>query len=333
MNALIAPSGAWLIVACGAAVWVCAGAAASLPWFAARLAFRGRRQNGPEDAEAARRVSRLCLACLMPLLFFCAALLLLASVLHPIAFFTAMAGMSAPAGTLPLLLLGSAALLFAHGEGDARRTARPGLARLAPAAAGVAMLLCAGIGWAVALSGLDPAGPGGDEGAPGRLLALPAFWWGMLHFSLSALSVGGAVLMALGGWAFRWESRTTLARGARLVRLGAAFSLCFFLAQAGAAGGWLLLRGAGFAREALTAGGRPLLALCALGLLCAVALVESLLRALRRRGSAPAAGAIALSLLFVLAVCAGSAGLTLTQSGFSLSGPAASPRHHQGEPP
>lgn len=330
MNALIAPSGAWLLVACGAALWACAGAAASLPWFAARLAFRGRRKNWPEDAEAARRVSRLCLACFMPLLFFCAALLLLASVLHPPAFFNALVGMRAPAGALPLLLLGAAALLFAHGHRGAPR-ARPGLAHLPPAAAGAALLPCAGIGWAVALSNADPTLLEG--GGAALFLGLPAFWWGMVHFSLSALSVGGAALMALGGWAFRWESRTTPARGARLVRLGAAFALCFFLAQAGAAGGWLLLRGAGFVEEALAAGGRPLLALCVLGLLCVVALVESLLGALRRRGSAPAAGAVALLLLFVLAVCAGAARLTLDQSGFFMSGAAASPRHHQGGAP
>ena len=330
MSAMIPESSEWLIVLLGAVLWTCAGAVASLPWFSAHLAFWGWRKDDRGDAEAARRLSRLCLACLPPLFFLCAALLLLASVAHPPAFFTALVRLIGPAAALPASLLVSAALLFAHGERGEFFRARPGLAHLAPMSAGVLMAPCAGLGWAFALANLNPALFGGDAGEVGRLLALPAFWWGMVHFYLSALVVGGLVLMLLGGLAFRWKSRTPASSGARLVRLGAGVSLLFLMVQIGVAGGLFLPRGSDFTREMLATGGRPLLALGAVGVLCVIALFESLLSALRRRGSAPAAGAIALCLFFVLSVCAGSARLALNKEGSSLFGPAASPRRIQG---
>lgn len=330
MSAMTPESSEWLIVLLGAALWTCAGGVASLPWFAAHLAFWGRRKDDRVDLEDARRLSRLCLACLMPLLFICAALLLLASVARPPVFFTALARLSGSAAALPVLLTVSAAILFAHGERRELFRTKPELARWAPASAGVLMALCAGLAWAFALANLDPALLDGDAEGIGRFLALPAFWRGMVHFYLSALVVGGLALMLLGGLAFRWESRTPASRGARLVRLGAGFSLFFLMLQVGVAGGWLLPRGSDFTRETLAVGGWPLLALCAVGVLCVIALFESLLGALRRRGSAPAAGAIALCLFFVLSVCAGSARLILNKGGFSLFGLAASPPRIQG---
>ena len=329
MSAMIPESSEWLIVLLGAALWMCAGVVASLPWLAAHLAFWGRRKDDRVDLEDARRLSRLCQACPMPLLFICAALLLLASIAHPPVFFTALVRLSGSAAA-PVLLTVSAALLFAHGERRELFRTKPELAHWAPASAGVLMALCAGLAWTFALANLDSSLLDGDAEGIGRFLALPAFWWGMVHFYLSAFVVGGLALILLGGLAFRWESRTPASCGARLVRLGAGVSLFFFMLQVGVAGGWLLPRGSDFTRETLAAGGWPLLALCAVGVLCVIALFESLLGALRRRGSAPAAGAIALCLFFVLSVCAGSARLILNKGGFSLFGPAASPRRIQG---
>ena len=137
--------------------------------------------------------------------------------------------------------------------------------------------------------------------------------------------------MFLGGKAFRWESSVSVSNGARWVRLGARFSLCFLMFQAGLAGGWLFFRGSDFMAGMLASGGSPFVTFIIIGAVCAVSLFELLLGALRRGGSVRIAGSLAIFLVFILAVSVNSARLTLNQNDFSIFQPDASAGQARGQ--
>ena len=331
MNVMMAESSEWLIVLLGSVLWLCGGVSVSLPWFSAHLAFWGRRENNDGDVEFARRLSGLCLASLVPVFLIGAALSLLVSATQPAVFFTSVTALIRPLGVSLVLLLVFMVLAFAHSK-----RAGPGSefapARLMMIPAGVLMALCAGLVWAFTLSNISPHLLDSEEGGDLRFWAYSSFWWGLAHFYLSAFSVGGLVLMFLGGKAFRWESSVSVSNGARWVRLGARFSLCFLMIQAGLVGAWLFFLGADFLDGMLVSGGSIFVTLLIVSVVCVVLLFELLFGALRRGGSVRLTAFFAAFLVFVLAVSVNflvfllsvsvsSARLTLNQNDFSLSGP------------
>ena len=322
MNVMFAEPGDWLIVLLGALFWLCAGVSVSLPWFSAHLAFWGRRENDAEDMEFARRLSGLCLASLAPVFLIGAALSLLVSTMRPAVFFTSLSALIRPLGALPLLLLAFAALAFAHSR-SGRWASKSAFAHLMMIPAGVSMAMCAGLVWVFALFYMNPLLLSEGGAWSGRIFADSSFLWAMAHFYLSAISVGGLVLMFLGGKAFRWESSASVSSGARWVRLGGRFAMCFFMLQVGIITGWLLLRGSGFVAGMLTSGGPPFAVFLVICAVCAVLLFELLLGAIRR-GSVRWGGSLAILLVFILALSVNSARLTLSRNDFSLFEPGAS---------
>lgn len=329
MNMMMAESSEWFIVLLGSVLWLCAGVSVSLPWFSAHLAFWGRRENSAGDVEFARRLSGLCPASLVPVLLTGAALSLLASLSQPAVFFTSVIALIRPLGVSLLMLLVFLFLASAH-SGNRGWGLKFGIMHLMMVPAGVSMALCAGLVWGFALSCMSPHLLDSEEGWNLRFLAYSSFWWGMAHFYLSAFSVGGLVLMFLGGRAFRWESSVSVASGARWVRLGAKFSLCFLMIQAGLAGVWLFFRGSGFWDGMLASGGSAFVTLLTIGAVSVVLLFELLIGALRRGGSVRMAGSFAIILVFILAVSVNSARLTLNQNNFSIFRPGASAGQAEG---
>ena len=328
MNIMIIEWSGWLIALLSSALWLCAGVSVSLPWFSAHLAFWGWRENNHGDIEFARRLSRLCLVSLIPVLFIGAVLFLLASIRQPAVFFTSVVTLIWPLGVLLLLLFVFAVLVCAYSKSKSLRL-KFGLVHPMMILPGALMGLCVGLVCLFALSNLSPTLFSGEGGWNWRFLERPVFWWVVVHFYLSAFSVGGLVLMFFGGKAFRWESTVPVSNGARWVRLGAKFSLCFLLLQAGVVGGWLLFQGSRFVREMLSSGGPFFVVLLVGSAVCIVLLLELLLGALRRGGSVRMAGSLAIFLFFILTVSVNSARLTLSQSDFSFFPSGAS--HHQAQ--
>ena len=329
MNVITAESSEWFIVPLGSLLWLCAGASVSLPWFSAHLAFWGRRENNAADVEFARRLSGLCLASLVPVFLIGAALSLLASTMQPAVFFTSVMALIRPLGASFLLLIVFLVLASAHSR-NWGWVLKFGFAHLMMVPAGVLMALGTGVVWVFALSCMNPHLLDLEEGWNWRIWAYSSFWWPVAHFYLSAFSVGGLVLMFLGGKAFRWESSASVSDGARWVRLGARFSLSFLMIQAGLAGAWLFFRGSDFLGGMLASGGSLFVTFLIIGAVCVVSLFELLLGALRRGGSVRIAGSLAIFLVFILAVSVNSARLTLNQNDFSLSGPGVSVGRTQG---
>ncbi len=323
MNVMMAESGEWFIVPLGSLLWLCGGVSVSLPWFSAHLAFWGRRENNAADVEFARRLSGLCLASLVPVFLIGGALSLLASTMQPAVFFTAVIALIRPLGASLFLLFVFSVLATAHSR-DWEWRLKYRFAHLMMVPAGVLTAICAGLVWVFALSYMHPHLLDLEEGWNGRFRAYSSFWWPIAHFYLSAFSVGGLFLMFLGGKAFRWESSASVSNGARWVRLGAKFSLCFLMIQAGLAGTWLYFRGAGFLGGMLASGGSPFVTFLIIGAVCAVSLFELLLVTLRRGGNARMTTFFAIFLVFILAVSVNSARLTLNQNDFSISRPDAS---------
>ncbi len=320
MNVMMAESSEWLIVALGSVLWLCAGVSVSLPWFSAHLAFWGRRENNAADAEFARRLSGLCLTSLVPVFFIGAALSLLASTMQPAVFFTSVIALIRPLGASLLLLFVFWVLASAYSR-DWEWRLKYRFAHLMMVPAGVLMGLCTGVAWIFALSCMNPHLLDLEEGWNRRFWAYSSFWWPITHFYLSAFSAGGLFLMFLGGQAFRWESSASVSNGARWVRLGAKFSLCFLMIQAGLAGAWLFFRGADFLGGMLASGGSTFVTFLIIGAVCAVSLFELLLGALRRGGNARMTTFFAIFLVFILAVSVNSARLTLNQNDFSIFRP------------
>ena len=329
MNVITTEWSEWIIILLGSVLWLCAGVSVSLPWFSAHLAFWGRRENNADDMEFARRLSGLCPASLVPVFLIGAALSLLASTTQPAVFFTSVIALLRSLGVSLLLLLLFMVLASAHSRN--RGWAREfGIMHLVMVPAGVSMALSAGLVWAFALSCMSPHLLDSEEGWSLRFLTHSSFWWPTAHFYLSAFSVGGLVLMFLGGKAFRWESSVSVSSGARWVRLGAKFSLSFLMIQAGLAGAWLFFRGAGFWDGMLMSGGSTFVTLLIISAVCVVLLFELLLGALRRGGSVRMSGSIAIILVFILAVSVNSARLTLNQNNFSIFQPGASAGQAEG---
>ena len=329
MNVITAEWSEWFIILLGSVLWLCAGVSVSLPWFSAHLAFWGRRENNADDMEFARRLSGLCPASLVPVFLIGAALSLLASTTQPAVFFTSVIALIRPLGASLLLLLVFVVLASAHSRNRGWGL-KSGFAHLMMVPAGVSMALSAGLAWAFALSCMS-LHPFDFEAVWNlRFWAYSSIWWPVAHFYLSAFSVGGLVLMFLGGKAFRWESSVSVSNGARWVRLGAKFSLCFLMIQAGLAGAWLFFRGAGFWDGMLASGGSTFVTLLIIGAVSVVLLFELLLGALRRRGSVRMAGSLAIILVFILAVSVNSARLTLNQNNFSIFQPGASAGQAEG---
>ena len=330
MNVMMTESSEWFIVPLGSVLWLCAGVSVSLPWFSAHLAFWGRRENNADDVEFARRLSGLCLASLLPVFLIGAALSLLASTMQPAGFFTSVIALIRPLGALLLLLFVFWVLASAHSR-DWEWRLKYRFAHLMMVPAGVLMGLCAGVVWVFALSCMNPHLLDLEEGWNGRFWAYSSFWWPVAHFYLSAFSVGGLFLMFLGGKAFRWESSASVSNGARWVRLGAKFSLCFLMIQAGLAGAWLYFRGSDFLGGMLASGGSAFVTLLIIGAVCAVSLFELLLVTLRRGGNARMTTFFAIFLVFILAVSVNSARLTLNQNDFSIFRPDASAGQARGQ--
>ena len=342
MNMMMTESSEWFAVFLGSVLWLCGGVSVSMPWFSAHLAFWGRRENNADDVEFARRLSGLCLASLVPVFLIGAALSLLASTMQPAVFFTSVTGLIRPLGALPLLLLAFALIAFAHSR-NWEWVLKFGFAHLMMIPAGGAMALCAGLVWVFALSYMSPHLLDSGEGWSLRLLTHSSLWWSITHFYLSAFSVGGLVLMFLGGKAFRWESSVSVSNGARWVRLGARFSLCFLMIQAGLVGFWLFFRGADFLGGMLASGGSIFVTLLIISVVCVVLLFELLLSALRRGGSVRMTTFFAIFLVFLLvvsvnflvfllAVSVDSARLTSNQNDFSILQPVASAGQALGRP-
>ena len=329
MNVITAEWSEWFIILLGSVLWLCAGVSVSLPWFSAHLAFWGRRENNADDVEFARRLSGLCPASLVPVFLIGAALSLLASTTQPAVFFTSVIALIRSLGASLLLLLVFVVLASAHSRNRGWGL-KSGFAHLMMVPAGVSMALSAGLAWAFALSCMSPHLLDSEEGWSLRFLTHSSFWWPIAHFYLSAFSVGGLVLMFLGGKAFRWESSVSVSSGARWVRLGAKFSLSFLMIQAGLAGAWLFFRGSGFWDGMLMSGGSTFVTLLIIGAVCVVLLFELLLGALRRGGSVRMSGSIAIILVFILAVSVNSARLTLNQNNFSIFQPGASAGQAEG---
>ncbi len=330
MNEMMAESSEWLVVLLGSVLWLCAGVSVSLPWFSAHLAYWGRRENNAADVEFARRLSGLCLASLVPVFLIGGALSLLASTMQLAVFFTSVTALIRPLGASLLMLFVFWILASAHSRSWTWGL-KFGFAHLVMVPAGVLMALCAGFVWVFALSCMNPHLLDLEAGWDRRFWAYSSFWWPVAHFYLSAFSVGGLVLMFLGGKAFRWESSASVSSGARWVRLGAKFSLCFLMIQAGLAGAWLFFRGAGFLGGMLASGGSAFVTFFVIGAVCAVSLVELLLRALRRGGNARMTTSFAICLVFILAVLVNSARLTLNQNDFSIFRPDASAGQARGQ--
>ena len=323
MNVLMPEWSEWLVVLLGSVLWLCAGVSFSLPWFSAHLAFWGWRENNGDDVAFARRLSGLCLASLVPVFLVGAALSLLASTMQPAVFFTSVIALLRPLSALPLLWFVIVVVVFAHSR-HTGRSSEFSIAHLMMVPAGVMMLAGAGVVWMFTLSYMGWASLDFEAVWSWRYWAHSSFWWPLAHFYLSAFSVGGLVLMLLGGKAFRWESTVSVSSAARWVCLGARFSLCFLFIQAGLAGAWLYYRGSDFLDGMLASGGTTFMACLIIGAVCVVSLFELLLGALRRGGSVRMSGSFAIFLVFILAVAVNSARWTLNQSDFSLSGPSIS---------
>lgn len=329
MNVMFVESSEWLITLLGSLLWLCAGVSFSLPWFSAHLAFWGWWEGNDDDVEFARRLSGLCLASLLPVFFIGTALFLLASTMQPAVFFTSLIALIRPLGVLLILLFAFVVLAAAHSRKRGWRL-KFGFAHLIMVPAGALMALCTVVVWVFALSVMSPHLLDLEEGWYWRFWVYSSIWWPMAHFYLSAFSVGGLVLMFLGGKAFRWESSVSVSSGARWVRLGAKFSLCFLMIQAGLVGSWLFVRGSDFLGGMLASGGTTFVACLIIGALCVVSLFELLLGALRRGGSVRMVGSFAIFLVFILAVSVNSARLTLNQNNFFLSGSSVSIEQAQG---
>jgi len=302
--------------------WISVGAAASLPWLAAHLEWRGWKHDSVVDREAAARLGDAAVSNVGSVFLFGAAALLLASAQDPAAFFTAAVLLASALFALLALAAGYIALLYLHRHGWGG--GRPLLRAAAAAGAGLLAAPAVAVLAAVSLAASDPALWPRLGSDPWMIFSQRGLLLRAAHLYLAAFATGGVALMLVGRRAFRWESAIPLSGGARLIKRGALVALLALLLAIGLDGAWLFLNGLGIAREMVAEGGPPMLFALAVVAGGGVLLLEILVSAIRWRGSAPRASAAAALLLLVVALGAGSARSLMGRPQPGAPGPSAS---------
>jgi hypothetical protein len=123
------------------------------------------------------------------------------------------------------------------------------------------------------------------------------FWFGWLYAFLAVFLTGGIHVMLTGREAFRWERGISISEGARLIRLGAFFSLSAIFLMVLLSGVWVYLEGLPPFRQVFLASRPELLIVAAISFAGLVALVEVLMSVLKWGGSAPRASLFAAGFL------------------------------------
>jgi hypothetical protein len=224
---------------------------------------------------------------------------LLASIRTPEKLFTAFVLLAPVLGLFLLFLVCYVGLIFLYRRGWKWRREIERLHVLTAVAAGVMAVFC--VAFLVALlvgTASESLWPRLRED-PWSIFRGVDFWFGWLYAFLAVFMTGGVIVMLTGREAFRWESGSSLAAGARLIRLGAVFSLCAIFLMVVLSGVSVLLRGLGPLEPVISAARPELIPLAVIAFAGIVALVEILMSALKWRGSAPRASLLAAVFLFV----------------------------------
>jgi hypothetical protein len=274
-------------------------AAVSIPWMAAHLEFWGKKEEFRSDRATAAQLSDIAVYNLGAVFLSGMLSYLLASIRTPEKLFTAFVLLAPVLGLFLLFLVCYVGLIFLYRRGWKWRREIERLHVLTAVAAGVMAVFC--VAFLVALlvgTASESLWPRLRED-PWSIFRGVDFWFGWLYAFLAVFMTGGVIVMLTGREAFRWESGSSLAAGARLIRLGAVFSLFAIFLMIVLSGVLVLFRGLEPFEPIVSADRPELIPLAVVVFAGMVALVEILMSALKWRGSAPRAGLLAAVFLFL----------------------------------
>jgi hypothetical protein len=272
-------------------------AAVSIPWLAAHLEYWGGLEGFKSYRVAATRLSQTAIHNLGAAIFFGALSCLIVSIRNPEKLFTAAVLLAPGLGFLLVFLAGYMGLIFLYRyEWDPKRNIQRGHILIA-LVAGILGAFC--IACLVGLiNGVSDVSlwPRLREN-PWSIFSGVFFWFGWLYAFLAVFLTGGIHVMLTGREAFRWERGISISEGARLIRLGAFFSLSAIFLMVLLSGVWVYLEGLPPFRQVFLASRPELLIVAAISFAGLVALVEVLMSVLKWGGSAPRASLFAAGFL------------------------------------
>ncbi len=274
-------------------------AAVSIPWMAAHLEFWGMREEFRSDRATAAQLSDIAVYNLGAVFLSGMLCYLLASIRTPEKLITASVLLAPVLGLFLFFLASYVGLIFLYRWGWKWPWKIERLHVLTGVAAGVVAVFC--VAFLVALlvgASSEFLWPRLRED-PWAIFRGVDFWFGWLYAFLAVFMTGGVIIMLNGREAFRWESGSSLAAGARLIRLGAVFSLCSIFLMVVLSGVMVLFRGLGPFEPIISADRPELIPLAVAAFAGMVVLVEILMSALKWRGSAPRASLLAAVFLFL----------------------------------
>ncbi|MEE9240729.1 MAG: hypothetical protein V3U53_06025 [bacterium] len=274
-------------------------AAVSIPWLAAHLEFWGIQEGYKSYQVAASRLSETAVYNLGAAFLFGLLSFLLASMRTPNKLFTASVLLAPGLGFFLIFLAGYVGLIFLYRHGWKWSGKFHRVHVWIGVSAGVLASFC--VAFLVALI------IGVSDVSLWPILRIDSwsvfreadFLFGWLFAFLTVFLTGGIVVMLVSRDAFRWESGSSLSEGARLIRLGAFFSLCAIFLMVILSVVWVLFRGLGPFQPVVFSDRPELIPLAVIAFAGMVALVEILMSALKRRGSAPRASIFAAVFLFL----------------------------------
>lgn len=274
-------------------------AAVSIPWLAAHLEFWGKEEESRSYWAAASQLSEIAVYNLGAVFLSGVLSYLLASMRAPETLLAVSVLLAPGLGVFLVFLAGYVGLIFLYRRGWKSQRKIVRLHILNAVAAGVMAVFCVAFLVALILGAVDDSLWPRLWVDPWSIFRKADFWFGWGYAFFTVFMTGGVIVMLTGREAFRWESGSSLSAGARLIRLGAFFSLCAIFMMVVLSGVWVLLNGLGPFRPVISADRPELIPLAVVAFAGIVALVEILMSVLKWRGSAPRASLLAAVFLFL----------------------------------
>lgn len=273
--------------------------AVSIPWMAAHLEFWGGSKGCQGYRPAATRLGQIAVYNLGAVFMFGILSYLLASIRAPEKLFAASVLMAPGLGLFLIFLMGYVGLIYLYSYGWKWGMKFRRIHIWTALAAGVMAVFCVAFLVALIIGVMDDSLWPRLRADAWSIFGEVNFWFAWVFSFLSVFMTGGIVTMLIGRDAFRWESGASVPDGARLIRLGAFFSLYAIFMMVLLAGAWILLRGLEPLRAIIFSDRPELLALAIIAIIGIVALVEILMSVLKWHGSAPRASVFAAVFLFL----------------------------------
>ncbi len=274
-------------------------AAVSLPWLAAHLEFWGKEEESRSYWTTASQLGEIAVYNLGVVFLFGVLSYLLASMRAPETLFAVSVLLAPGLGVFLMFLVVYVGLIFLYRRGWKSRQKIVRLHILNAVAAGVMAVFCVAFLVALVLGAVDDSLWPRLWLDPWSIFREADFWFGWGYAIFTVFMTGGVIVMLTGREAFHWDSGSSLSAGARLIRLGAFFSLCAIFLMVVLSGVWVLLKGLGPFRIVLSTDRPELIPLAVVAFVGIVALVEILMSVLKWRGSAPRASLLAAVFLFL----------------------------------